>query len=280
MLRKLLKYDLRAVLKYWWIAAATTVGLSLAAGFLFHIVKAENTEYLALQVLSAVALFFCIFGILLLPLIAWVLVLIRLYKHFFTDEGYLTFTLPVKKHQLLNAKLLMTLIVHTLSLLVVVFDIFLAVFIGFAEEMFQYGFWDEMSRFFRLLAEAAGEIGGGYVALYSFEYLLCLLAATAASTLVIYLCITIAAVITRKHKVLVAIGLYYGFNFLSTGSMRLLMAEGSLYTLLARFSDMGEDTVKMSLALLGMIVVGICVLAAAGLYMLEIYLLERKLNLE
>ena len=80
--------------------------------------------------------------------------------------------------------------------------------------------------------------------------------------------------------VLVAIGLYYGFNFLSTGSMRLLMAEGSLYTLLARFSDMGEDTVKMSLALLGMIVVGFCVLAAAGLYMLEIYLLERKLNLE
>ena len=33
-----------------------------------------------------------------------IFVFIRYYKNFFTDEGYLTFTLPVKRSTLLNAK--------------------------------------------------------------------------------------------------------------------------------------------------------------------------------
>ena len=43
--------------------------------------------------------------------------------------------------------------------------------------------------------------------------------------------------------------------------------------------ECGVESTKMALGLLGLIGLGVCVLAAAGLYMLESYLLERKLNL-
>ena len=110
--------------------------------------------------------------------------------------------------------------------------------------------------------------------------ILILLAATLASTLVILLCITIASVITRKHKIITAIAIYYGFNFITTGVTQILLADGNVYTVFYRFVDMGEETLKIALALVGLIGLGVCVLAATGLYMLEAYLLDRKLNLE
>ena len=279
MLRKLLKYDLRAILKYWWIAAVTTVGLAGISGVLIRILKVENTRYTALQVMSVMALVFCVLGIALLSVISWVLILVRFYKHFFTDEGYLTFTLPVKKHQLLTSKLLMALITHFITCVVIILDFVLALFIGFAEEIFRAEFWQDVQILWQELSEVLRQVGGGYVALYILEYLLVLLTASVASTLVIYLCITVAAIISRKYKILTAIALYYGYSFISTGAVRILLADGNMYSLFFRIADLGVESTKMALGLLGLIGLGVYVLAAAGLYMLESYLLERKLNL-
>lgn len=39
MLKKLLKYDLKAVFKYWWIAAISTLGLSVLGGFAVTVLR-------------------------------------------------------------------------------------------------------------------------------------------------------------------------------------------------------------------------------------------------
>lgn len=281
MFRKLLKYDLREVLKYWWIAAVSSVGFSLVAGFLINIVKAEHTRYVALKIMAGIGLAFCWIGIILFPAAVSVLILVRLYKHFFTDEGYLTFTLPVKKHQLVNAKLLMTLIVDTLTVLVMIADILLIVMTGFAEEFFTPETWRSIQDAWQgFWAGVEQYVGGGYMTVYVLEYILLLVAGTLMSTLIIYLCMTIASILTNKYKVLVAIGLYYGFNALVSGSLQLVLSEGSLFTMIGELSNMGADIVKMSIALIVLILLGVYTLITCGMYMLECYLLDRKLNLQ
>lgn len=281
MFRKLLKYDLRAVFKYWWIAAVSSVGFALVAGFLMNIVKAEHTKYVALRVLSSIGMVFCMIGMILLPIVTTVLILIRLYKHFFTDEGYLTFTLPVKKHQLLNAKLVMTLIVNAATVLVMILDFLLIAMTGFAEDFFDPYTWRGIQQVWQGFCEAVDQyVGGGYVALYVFEYILLLVVGSLMGSLMIYLCITIASILTKKYKVLVAIALYYGFNSLMSGSMQFVMAEGSLFTMIDRLSDLGADALKMSIALIVLIVLGVYAVITCGMYILECYLLDRKLNLQ
>ena len=41
MLKKLLKYDLKSVFKYWWIAAVTSIGLSALGGLCISIVSSK-----------------------------------------------------------------------------------------------------------------------------------------------------------------------------------------------------------------------------------------------
>ena len=107
MFRKLLKYDMKSVWNVWRIMAATIFGLSIVGSFvlryiLTHAEKMFDSPGLMLMfsgfMLCAVLSFFTACAV------TAIFVLIRFYKNFFTDEGYLTFTLPVKRSTLLNAK--------------------------------------------------------------------------------------------------------------------------------------------------------------------------------
>ena len=106
MLKKLLKYDLKSVFKYWWIAAIASLGLSAAGGFCISVMMAEKDVPALIAVLIVLTLLFSIIGIVAFSILSYILLYVRFYKNFFTDEGYLTFTLPVKRSQLLNSKLI------------------------------------------------------------------------------------------------------------------------------------------------------------------------------
>ena len=52
MLKKLLKYDLRAVFKYWWVAALSTLALAVICGFslgyIGESISGESSDFLVL----------------------------------------------------------------------------------------------------------------------------------------------------------------------------------------------------------------------------------------
>ena len=110
MLLKLLKNDLKSVFKYWWIGAVISFCLSFAGGFLLNILN--NNAYYSdlLTALCTIAFVFVICGISAFSFLYLILVVIRYYRNFFTDEGYLTFTLPVKRNQLLLSKFITSII--------------------------------------------------------------------------------------------------------------------------------------------------------------------------
>lgn len=102
MLRKLLKYDLRANMKLYlfiWPAMLLLAGLQRlllelpVTGFLSHFLMSLLTGLMVLALIAMVVLCF-------------VICVIRFYSGLLRREGYLMFTLPVKPWQLLVSKLL------------------------------------------------------------------------------------------------------------------------------------------------------------------------------
>ena len=215
--------------------------------------------YMAVFVVSFVA-----FG-----LISIIFVLKRYYENFFTDEGYLTFTLPVKTSSLLMSKL----VSGSLSLLIceTIAGICMIIFflIGFSRE----GLIDP---------EAIDNIKSIFTVVFSTEYILIFaeigliaLLVTVFQTAFFHLCITIGSIIAKKHKILASVGIYYGANFVLSSAANIV---AMIFLFNADYFDSMDDLSPMIHSTLLII----CLLIAAaviGTYFFNRYLLTKKFNL-
>ena len=136
MLKKLLKYDFKSVFKYWWIAALSSFVLAFAGGGSISILNSERELPLIVQPFTIIGLVLVIISFVVFAILSIILVYTRFYKNFFTDEGYLTFTLPVKRTQLLNSKLLMSVGTIFITSAVCVLNVLVMLCIGFADQIF------------------------------------------------------------------------------------------------------------------------------------------------
>ena len=114
MLSKLLRHEFRAtgriMLPVYALLLVSCGGCTLFGRLLGR--YPESRVLSVLQILSAALFGFATFGALLLTL---VLMVYRFYKNLMTDEGYLMFTLPVSRSQLIWSKLLAALVWSILS---------------------------------------------------------------------------------------------------------------------------------------------------------------------
>lgn len=276
MFSKLLKYDTRWVFKYWWIAAATSFVLSLLGGVCIGILNVDYTRYRAILAAATVGLALVCIALVVFYVLSQILIFFRFYKHFFTDEGYLTFTLPVKKSSLLNAKILTALIFQICTLAVVAIDVLSMLAVGLPEETFTYN----MRKIFEIINELY-EITGGYFFVYAAECVLIFLVALLISAVSVFICITVASVITQKHRVLASIGIYYLAAALLSGITQWVMFGGNFYKVFEYLYQLDEKA--PFLAAVAVLLLGgtaILVSAAALLYLLQSRLLDRRLNLE
>lgn len=121
MLIKLLKYDLKYMIKNMIIFYILALVFAILTRILFAIDNSTIT-----MVLSQISVG-CMFGMMASVLIntlmrSWVRFRDSIYK----DESYLTHTLPVKKSDIYNSKLIQTLIFYIISFAVIVIGLFIA----------------------------------------------------------------------------------------------------------------------------------------------------------
>ncbi len=275
MFSKLLKYDNRAVFKYWWMAAVGSLIVAALGGICLNVAVNINPMHEFIETLAILGTTFSVFGMMLLPLISMILILIRYYKNFFTDEGYLTFTLPVKKSTLLNSKLTMAMIFTFASTLVTILSIFILLAIGIPDKFFSAGVWSAIGQFFGGYFETFG----GYGVVFIILALLIIVALTAAQMLFIFFCITIAATITKKHKILAAIGIYYGANMVLTIAIEILLF-GGMFSVFGMISALEYGAVLLCVTFIMVGILGAIIATGAGLYLIQLNMLDKKLNLE
>ena len=125
MLKKLSKYDLRSVRKLWIIFALISVCASVIGSFTLKVILYDEFNHPLISILGLLGTYAAFMAILIFPIVMFILVFLRFYKNFYTDEGYLTFTLPVKRGTLLMSKTLNAMIWTVLSSLVMFFCFFI-----------------------------------------------------------------------------------------------------------------------------------------------------------
>lgn len=261
-MRKLLKYDLKSIWPIWRIMApvALIITVLTCLGIKYIPNYESETEtvadvlgYLAVSVFTALM----VFVLAALVTVTTILILYRYYKNFFTDEGYLTFTLPVTRDQLLWSKIINAFIWEIAT--------FLAVTVCGTAILLILG-----SDILQELISGIGEIAEYLFTnsgVYVIEAVLLLAFSALGSLLLGYLCITIGSVVAKKQKLLASIGLYLLGSYIVSGITQIIFI-----TVLATLTP---TSLHLSLILLILINAGLC----AAYYFINRSLLTNKLNL-
>ena len=287
MLKKCLKYDFEAVLRTWWILAVSMLGAAVVGGlgirfFSQCAVSPDVPE--GLMVLSTFVMIgsiFCLMAMIMGMTVSFILIFWRIYTHFYTDQGYLTFTLPVKRSTLYLSKVIMGTVLEAATVGILILGIlFIALVVPPTEggEFFINLDWlSAIGDFCRGLVDVAG-------------WWLILWIPTAVAILVlfalfqnglIYFCITMGAVVAKRHKLIAAIGIYYGVN----------VAVGLIGEIIFLFLTAGITTIIMAALASGGVIMGLTITAilfivalamavlSAILHFMTVNKLEQKLNL-
>lgn len=274
MLKKVLKYDYRALFRIWWVAAVVTVVLSIVGGFAETILQRDGRVPEMITFTAGMAIFFAYLCMVVLLILAEVLVFMRYYRNFFTDEGYLTFTLPVKREILLNSKIISGLVLMLASAGVCILGNFIMFFIS-DFDLFQTG------EFFRGIAEFFREIPAdykGYILVYVLEALVILALLLMLSVLFLYCCITFGSMIAKKGKLLASLGVYFGANSFFSFNSQLLTTFGTV-SIGVWMEDLPLTALPNILILLLLAVILMLAILCALIYAFTYWMLGRKLNL-
>ena len=273
MLKKLLKYDLRSVFRFWWIVALISVGMAVLGGFAQSILY-NNDIPRVINVIASIVVFFSYFCMMGLAVLTQVLLFIRFYRNFFTDEGYLTFTLPVKRETLLNSKVLAGFIAMAAAAAVCALN-FSIIFAIPQYEVFRSG--EFFSGFQEVMREIPDHLVGPLI-IMGIEALVLAALVLLLSVLFLYCCITFGSMLVKKGKLFASIGMYYGIgsSIISAMQLILILSVGSITVWMEPISEWQAPTI-VTLILLG----GILFLAAlcALVYAFTHWMLGRKLNL-
>lgn len=280
MFAKLLKHEMKSTGSVMGVLSLAALGLGLVGTVILRVLVnnwEEMTNADSALVLAPFALIFALIAIFL-GLMAYVIggnlfVLIRFYKNKFTDEGYLTFTLPVNVHQIFVSSWVNILIWELVSMAVMYGVIFSAVFFGTSTEgLVNMDLVQSISTdilpFYGEVWQVLEDTAGPSLIIALASFLVQLLSAS----LLTMTSIVLGATIAKKHKLLASVGIYYGISAI-TGTVTSVIS-----VIAAIASDFGNNVTLMynltyTLQLLLQIALGI------GAYLLSVYLMRSKLNL-
>lgn len=266
MFTKLLKHEWRATRGTLGILCLVCLGAGLLGGltmrYLIWVDTAREMQHDVIIVLSALAMVAAVIAVGAAGVATLFLLIGRFYKSRFTDEGYLTFTLPVNVHQNLLSSMVNSVIGMIIMFVVIFAAVMMWLFIGLsALEGFTEALRDVLPRFWESVREVFGEVGLGNTALFLSNVLI----SGICELVVLMLSVTIGSIAAKKHKVLAAVGVYYGIHVaMSIGSAILSIQVSAI--------DLGGRAFFCYTLLIT------AAIAVAG-YFLMYWLMDKKLNL-
>jgi hypothetical protein len=225
MLKKCLKYDLKAVFRIWWIAAVSVLGLAVVCGFCTRRMVL-NTDPNNMMIMESMAVVSSVVAAIAFSILSTILLIVRYYTNFFKDEGYLTFTLPVKRQTLFLSKIISSVIVNFATAAVIGLGVCLVLLMtpcagNRVSGLFFMPLELDKSAPNMLIAlivaygeniVASIEQLGFLFWIYVLEVCALVFLGLLMQTLLIYFCMTIGATVAKKQKILASIGIYYGSN--------------------------------------------------------------------
>ena len=294
MLKKCLKYDLAAVFRILWILLIIMLGAVLIAGvsmrvcfesvIFFSMNDAEPNPAIVFPVFlgvfggyfSAIGCFIAAVGC---ATVCTILTYWRVYSNFFTDEGYLTFTLPVKRSTLYLSKVITCTVVELASLAVILIGGVCALLIAIPFDAYPFfpDIFKEMGTAFTEMWCSVGIWPLAWVLLMP----LFIVANLLASNGLVLLCLTLGSAIFKKGKLIASIGIYWLVNQLAGGVAELAVfpLTFGMSGIMMVMENAGGFVTGLTVTVAILIAVAMTACGAALLHFINLTILERKLNL-
>ncbi len=216
MLGKLFKYDMKQISRIMLPLVLLTFGTTL-----FGTAALKTVNEVVVSMESGVAQnvllssLYMVFGISVFVLCAFAVMAIlftvaRFYKNLFTDEGYLTFTLPVNTSTIIMSKFWATVLWMAIASVAIVVCIFIYVSFGNAPhgEFFNTAFYKDLGEMLKIVMSKL-ELSD---AMFLSEAVVCVILQVVHSVFMLFLAVTIGSIVAKKHKILASVGFYYIIN--------------------------------------------------------------------
>lgn len=235
-------------------------------GRVIHLFEADNVIY---NIVSGSAVLFYAVALIACIVCPMVFAVTRFYRNMFSGEGYLTFTLPVTTGQHLWVKLIVALATQVVTLVAAALSVIVVTFGDLTVEIGK-AIW--------YLFKLSVKEWGAHFPLFAVEFVLLVLVALAMGILLFYCCICIGQQIA-KHRVLGAVGAYFGIYAIE-------QAIGTVLVIIASFMDWEPLVLEMiehPFATVHIFLCGGIVLSALGgalFFVISHWLMSRRLNLE
>lgn len=285
MLGKLLKYEWKGLCSPFLILLVVLGGTTALTCGVILTIDPRYDETIAWYSMMALILsiFLYYFGLIGCTLGTMLIIAVRFYKTCYTDQGYLTHTLPVSARQILNAKIIASVLIYLLMLVAIVVTIFIIIQVAIYH-IFSLipGDYNELRRafseeFLPLLHVFEDELGislGAYAAYLVFFVITSIL----ANIVTILGCVSLGQ-LYAKHRIVGAIVAYFVVQFVmqiigyfcSLPMYTKMLIAGSYGSDLTPFGIMSPT---MNLTLL------MTVIVAVGMYFVNLHMMTKRLNLE
>ena len=281
MLRKLIKHDTRALRK---ISSSMFI-VALLAGLLSGLClrfSEKVADYLVLDILISLVNLLSLFALAASILVVIVFVALRYFRNFYTDEGYLTFTLPVRRTQLVFSKTFVgffVIVKQLVAILAGVGIILMMVWDKATDEIYAASLAEIIVVAIRALWDADPKM----LVVYAVEGFFGIVAYLLFDLMLVYLCISLASIIVKKARIAVAIAIFYFANSFVIGGIELAVILLSVaaydgFYLLIKDISLPEQNAVTVLFILALII--FLLIESFILYMINLAVVERKLNLE
>ncbi len=266
MVKKLYKHEAEAYLRVWVPMQLILLGVALLAR-LIQLFESNTTAY---DIINGSSIFAFVLALLVSVGMTFVFSIVRFYKNLFTGEGYLTFTLPVTPTQHILVKLFTAVAFQVATVAVAL----LATSVITAGDVFT-----EIMKAIAYLWKMVHRELGTHLPFYVAEAAVLLVIAVFHGLLLFYGCMAIGQ-LTNKNRVLLAVGVYFGYYFATQILGTVFLSIGANTELFSVIEDFfiyhAKEAVHWALC-------GVTVwYAALGVVYAFIarHILQHKLNLE
>lgn len=280
MLGKLLKHEWRTHWKVPTLLLSVLMIIAVIAGLTF-LMPIWDSEWIGLP-LSAMMLVLLFYMAMIAASLGIVIYFaVRYYKSMYTDEGYLTHTLPVTARELLFSKIITMTAWNLIAGIVVLLSI--AVFFGIVllalaskDSSFALDFFDIIAEMREVFDSPYMEGFGGFCA----SMIVMALTGSVGGTMFVIGSINLGQMV-RKHRILGAIGAYFAiYSIIQIIVFAVMMPFMFKMAFQMEYTDMSEMSVFGVYTPVYVIMSVVYLVATVGLYILSEYLVRKQLELE
>ena len=269
MVKKLFKHEIRALGRVLFPA----YGIMLAIGLFTRLMTAVEFDHKIYDIAFGSTQFFFYAAAIACTLLTVAMTVVRFYRHLFSSEGYLSFTLPVTATQHLWVKLITATLFWVMSVFAVLLAGVLAIKFELLVEFVKVGlYWIE---------QVIESPVGWHFWVWLAELLVTLPLMLGATMLLYYTCMTVGQ-LAKKNRVLSAVGvymlIYVATQVISTVGIGILSLTAELWSepLVTFITNHPYPFVHLCFAALFIVEAIVCTVW----FLVCRYILNRRLNLE